>query len=369
MPDPSGRGLAGARVVVAGAGAVGSVLAAILARRGAAVIWVDPAAEGDNASGVAAGMLAPAFETVLDGGGRDLFALLKAARERWPALLDLLGDPDIGLWRGGALWLDLPGVDGVTRHDLKSRFDALGAEADAVEAATARNFLPSLPADLTGALYTPEDWSLDPPLALAALRSAAIAAGADIVRERVVAFDAGMARLSDGRAIAADALVLATGVNSPTAAPETVHLTPIKGHILRQALSARRTRGPVLRGVGGYVSATASGMHVGATMEPGMSDRAVDPAIAGRLKAFGERLYPALVGADFTARTGVRATTPDGLPLVGPSAAPGVHLAVGMRRNGWLLAPLVAEMIAAYLTGDDPGPHAARLSPRRFEAG
>ena len=366
MPDRSGRDLAGARIVVAGAGAVGSAIAASLARRGATILWADPAQEGDNASAVAAGMLAPAFEAVLDDGDSEMFALLKAARERWPALLGSLGDPDIGLWQGGAVWLDLPGVEGVTARELKSRFDELGAEADVVGAATARDVLPSLPADLTGALYTPEDWNLDPHLALTALRSAAVSAGAEVIQGRVVAFEKSAARLADGRVIAADALVLATGMDASSIAPETGCLTPIKGHILSQPLSGGRTGGPVLRGVGGYVSATAGGVHVGATMEAGINDRLVDRAVVERLRAFGERLYPALAGADFMARTGVRAATPDGLPLVGPSAAPGVQMAVGMRRNGWLLAPLVAEMIAAYLTGDDPGPHAARLNPRRF---
>jgi glycine oxidase len=64
---------------------------------------------------------------------------------------------------------------------------------------------------------------------------------------------------------------------------------------------------------------------------------------------------------------GVRAATPDGLPLVGPSAAPGVLLAVGARRNGWLLAPLVAKVVAAYVTGRDTGRYAAQFDPRRFE--
>ena len=364
MPD-----LTGARIVVAGAGAVGSAIAATLARRGATILWIDPAAEGDNASGVAAGMLAPGFEAALDGGGPKTFALLKAARNQWPALLASLGDPDVGLWQGGALWLDLPGLAGLTADDLKARFDAIGGEAEVVPASTARDFLPSLPQDLTGALYTAEDWSLDPLMALAALREAAVAAGAMIIRARIVDFEGGLARLSDGRTIAADALVLATGADATLIAPETAHLSPIKGHILRQALSDRRAGGPILRGVGGYVSATASGVHVGATMEPGLSDHAVDPAIAEQLTAFGERLYPALVGADLETRTGVRAATPDGLPLVGPSAAPRVFLAVGMRRNGWLLAPLVADMIAAYLTGDHPGPYAARLNPRRLTVG
>jgi glycine oxidase len=60
-----------------------------------------------------------------------------------------------------------------------------------------------------------------------------------------------------------------------------------------------------------------------------------------------------------TTEVGVRASTPDGLPLVGWSATPGVMLAVGARRNGWLLAPLVADLVAAYLKGDNPGPDAA----------
>jgi glycine oxidase len=64
---------------------------------------------------------------------------------------------------------------------------------------------------------------------------------------------------------------------------------------------------------------------------------------------------------------GVRASTVDGLPLVGWSDRPGVMLAVGARRNGWLLAPLVAGLVAAYLTGKDPGPDAAQFDARRFD--
>ncbi|HYE45155.1 MAG TPA: FAD-dependent oxidoreductase, partial [Caulobacter sp.] len=67
-------------------------------------------------------------------------------------------------------------------------------------------------------------------------------------------------------------------------------------------------------------------------------------------------------------RTGIRGATPDGLPLVGPSVRPGVWLAMGARRNGWLLAPLVAAMTRAYLAGEDPGPWAPHLDARRFTA-
>ena len=40
-------------------------------------------------------------------------------------------------------------------------------------------------------------------------------------------------------------------------------------------------------------------------------------------------------------------------------------LAVGARRNGWLLAPLVARMVAAYVLGQDAGTYAEAFEPRR----
>jgi len=90
----------GLRVVVAGAGAIGSVTALVLARRGARVLLADPAVRGDNASGVAAGMLAPACEALLDPASAGHFSLLKDARDAWDRVL-----PDLAqmLDRSGAI--------------------------------------------------------------------------------------------------------------------------------------------------------------------------------------------------------------------------------------------------------------------------
>ena len=56
---------AGPSVIVAGAGVFGAAIALELARDGARVVLADPAETGDNASGVAAGMIAPAFDRML----------------------------------------------------------------------------------------------------------------------------------------------------------------------------------------------------------------------------------------------------------------------------------------------------------------
>jgi glycine oxidase len=78
-------------------------------------------------------------------------------------------------------------------------------------------------------------------------------------------------------------------------------------------------------------------------------------------------LFPGLAEATFGLAAGVRAATPDGLSLVGFSRAPKVILATGARRNGWLLAPLVAQVVTACVTGGEAGPYARRLDPDRFQ--
>jgi glycine oxidase len=73
-----------------------------------------------------------------------------------------------------------------------------------------------------------------------------------------------------------------------------------------------------------------------------------------------------LQGAPAEPRVGVRGASPDGWPLVGPSCRPGIWLAAGMRRNGWAIAPLAAEMLVSELAGERCAPWAGRLEPGRF---
>ncbi|MGZ8364103.1 MAG: FAD-dependent oxidoreductase, partial [Caulobacteraceae bacterium] len=94
--------LSGKRVTVAGAGALGLSCALALARAGAAVTVFDPAPLGCNASGVAAGMLAPAMEAALDPVSEGHFQLLRRARDLWPAFVADV--PGAVVHRCGALW-------------------------------------------------------------------------------------------------------------------------------------------------------------------------------------------------------------------------------------------------------------------------
>ncbi|MDO8378068.1 FAD-binding oxidoreductase [Phenylobacterium sp.] len=335
------------RITVAGAGALGLTTALALADAGAQVAVYDPSPEGTNASAVAAGMLAPVFEAVLDAAAAPHFSLLLAARDLWPALEARIG---ITVDRAGAL--------AVGEADFLHRVDAgvrrLGLHPTEMPRQAMVDLAPGLAPDWGHGLLTREDWRIDAAATLAALRAAGEAAGVTFHPRAADGFEGG------------ERLVIATGMGRELGviAPSLARLSPIKGHILRVAGPAYD--GVVVRGEGAYVTADAGGMTLGATMQAGAEDLAVEPDRVAALMAAGAKLFPAVAGAQVVTRTGVRAATPDGLPMVGRGRHHGVLLAVGARRNGWLLAPLVARIITACVTEGDVGPYAARLDPGRF---
>lgn len=336
----------GPKVTVAGAGALGWSAALALADAGASVTVCDPSGAG-LASSVAAGMLAPVFEAVLEPETAPAFDILLAARDLWPGLEARAG---VALDRAGALAVgEADWLAGINAGLIR-----LGVHGIDLPRRTAEDMAPGLSEGFGRALLVREDWRLEPVAALSALRGAALAAGVEFREARV------------DTAGEADWLVLATGADPALAemVPELALLTPVKGQIARYP----NFRGPALsvRGQGAYVVPGEGGAAVGATMEAGLADPTPNPRVLKPLIKAAERLFPALEGASSQVSAGLRAATPDGLPMVGFSWASKVILATGARRNGWLLGPLVGEIVAACVTGRDAGPYAARLDPRRF---
>src|SRR5690606_6707629 len=89
---------------------------------------------------------------------------------------------------------------------------------------------------------------------------------------------------------------------------------------------------------------------VGATSEERPDDRRAEAGGVFALLRDARALVPGLDEAalvDVTPRA--RPATPDNLPLVGSTAAPGLLAAVGHGRNGVLLAPLTADAVLAEL--------------------
>ena len=317
------------RVTVAGAGVFGLACAVRLAGVGADVLILDPAPEDASASSVAAGMLAPVGERLFDPIAAPHHELMTHALDLWQSFA---GEAGIVLAGGGV----------VVPHAMGPSLAVLGLGAD--------------PHPL-GLLVDVDPRVDDPAAALGALRAQALALG---VRFESRVYAPGV----DDRG---DVVVLATGPGALSAdgPPERIHLSPVKGQIA--ILPHGPAAGPVVRWAGGYLAPRPGGARVGATMEPGRDDAVVEPEAIARLVEAARLRIPSLDVSGAWGQAGVRVQAPDGLPLVGPSRTPGVLLAIGARRNGWLLAPLVASAIAAYCKGEDSGPFAAIMRADRFD--
>jgi glycine/D-amino acid oxidase-like deaminating enzyme len=106
---------------------------------------------------------------------------------------------------------------------------------------------------------------------------------------------------------------------------------------------------------------------VGATMEDAGFDMSNTPAGLGRLLTEAQQIS-AHVGAYpiLETWTGLRPATPDGLPVLGPSAIPNVYYATGHYRNGVLLAPITAAIVSDIFENRTPRCPIEPYSPLRF---
>lgn len=343
MPNPPK--ILKTEILVIGAGVLGLCTAVELTRRGHDVRVVDPGIR--NASVVAAGMIAPALEAVLDQVTPERAALFADARRAWDGFAALAG---IAIHAAPTVWAGGEGAE-ITRASSAFGFDV-------TETGDAER--PALPSDVLiepGPAMTAMRAGLNHPLICG--RAVALARTAEGWRATTEAgeVEARIIVLATGAAVGIDGL--------PDAAAALVEqVSPVRGQI---GFVRTLTTDAVVRGRGLYVAPSGEGAVVGATMEPGRSDLEPDAAAGQALVAGAQGLLGRLIDGPIDWRVGIRGSTPDGLPMAGASGDAGLFLALAPRRNGWLLGPLVAQVVADEIEGGGArSPHAAALDPRRF---
>jgi glycine oxidase len=108
---------------------------------------------------------------------------------------------------------------------------------------------------------------------------------------------------------------------------------------------------------------------VGATVEDVGFDKSVDQQTIRQLHSAAALYVPDLASAAITETwAGLRPGTPDDLPMIGETASKRVFLASGHYRNGILLAPITARIMANLIAGKPAGTDIAAFSPARFAA-
>src|SRR5215469_14972383 len=184
-----------ADVVVAGGGVIGTAIAWRAAAAGLDVVLVDPA-DGQAASLVAAGMLAPASEALFGEGALLRLNLLAVRRfGSFAAELEEATGRQVGLRREGTLAVAYDPGDYAALIRLTAFRRSAGLEAEELDSRACRQLEPFLIPDVHGGVLFADDWSVDNRRYAAALREAARAAKVRYIRDRVREV-----RLSDGQA-------------------------------------------------------------------------------------------------------------------------------------------------------------------------
>ena len=361
------------KVTVVGAGVVGCAIAYELASRGADVGLIDPRGAGQGASRASAGMLAPRIE----GHAAPLLQLGLASLDLYDTFVArVVADSRrrVEYRRSGTLQIALTADEA---RDLETDHQALsqaGAPHSWLDADAVRRLEPSLSDDVLGGLLIPEHGYVGVATFITARAEAAARFGVSLsssqVREVSSASGAVRIETSEG-SLTSDMVVLAAGSWSggiPVGSARPAPVRPVRGQLL-QLRFERPPLSHVVWGGPGYMVPWEDGrLLVGATVEDVGFDEGVTIEGLQHLLACAQTLLPAAASARCEgARAGLRPATPDELPIIGPSSTmPGVYYATGHYRNGVLLAPLTAVMLADLILTGHERPESALVQPARF---
>jgi glycine oxidase len=321
-------------VIIAGAGIIGVSLALELRQRGATVLVLDRREPGAEASSAAAGMLAPADPETPEAmrplameSARMFAAFVQKVESAAGIQVDFRRVGTIALLSENAAPREYRNLSAVELQRLEPSIHPFGCSAHFVQ----------------------ED-SVDPHLLMRAALAAARTLGVEVRGHTAVteirARNNTVEVLTERDTFSAASAVDCRGAWS--GAP----VRPRKGqmlYVLPQATLLQH----VLRTPEAYLVPRSSGkILVGATVEDVGFDKSVDQSAIHQLLNAAAKYLPALLSAQITQTwAGLRPGTPDDLPIIGPTDIPRVFAATGHFRNGILLAPITAKIMADLIHG------------------
>lgn len=359
-----------ADVIVIGAGIVGAACAHALAQAGRRVLVLDARIGG--ATGAGMGHL-----VVMDDNPAEL-ALSRDSTARWRALAPRMSE-DCAYSACGTLWIAANEEEMAEAERKQLRLREHGIESRVLDAGALARAEPALRKGLTGALEVPGDGILYAPNAARWL----LGQGGTSIRVAHAKVDAieddGTLQLADGSRRTAPQIVLANGIEATTLCPE-LPIRPKKGHLLitdrypgtvhhqlvelGYVTSAHHSDGD---SVAFNVQPRPTGqLLIGSSRQFDTTDPVVEAPMLARMLQRTLDYLPGLANLNAVRSwTGMRAATPDGLPLLGKHPwRDRLWLAVGHEGLGVTTAPGSAHLLAALMTGAVPAFDAAPYAPR-----
>lgn len=365
-------------VAILGAGIVGAACARALAIAGLRVVVLDGAPIGSGATAAGMGQV-----LVLDDSEAQ-FALTRLSQQLWDELAPHL-PADCEFTRNGTLWIAADDEEMAAVHQKHAYHQARGIATEFLDARGVAAAEPNLRSGLAGGLRVPGDSVLYPPCAARWLIEQAQRHGADVrLGANVVGFDQRVLHLADGSRLVSDAIVHATGAWSRQLFPD-LPVRPRKGHLVitdRYPGFARHQLvelGYLKSAHGGTADSVAFNLQprktgqllLGSSRQYDVATKDVETHMLQRMISRALDYVPAL-GRLSAIRTwtGLRAATPDSLPLIGPMPSHvGHYLATGHEGLGITTSLGTAELIVAHLTSRSAPIPSEPYLPSRFAKG
>jgi glycine oxidase len=347
-------------IIIVGGGVIGLSLAIELRKRGAQVLVVERGEPGREASHAAAGMLADCIMETPAG----LQTLATASARMYPEFVHELQD-ESGIKvdlrdQGTILFLSSKCA---TDHSDFSTTQLLPERLTELEPALADTKRP--------AIYLKER-SVDPRALTQAAFKAAKHREVDIASGTEVTGILISEGRTDGvsterRTYSAPIVVNCAGAWSGQLPPHHFPTRPVKGQML--SVIGGPALKHVIRAPEIYLLPRSDGrILIGSTVEESGYDKRTDIETIQRMHQAAMRLIPALAQARMhEAWAGLRPGTPDDLPILGATSTPGYFVATGHFRDGILLAPVTAFVMAQVLMGQSPEHDLSAFSPQRFQ--
>jgi glycine oxidase len=347
--------------IVIGAGIIGLSLAIELDKHGLRVLVVEKGEPGREASWAAGGMLCD-FPPETRPGLRDLAAV---SARMYPEFVHELEDESgtrIDLRSVGTLLLT--SIDSAEHSPVSTQAYALPGPLAELE--------PSLRIEGLSAQFVPER-CVDP----RDLTTAAVAAA----RHRAIDFSSGDHVLAvevantktcgvrtNKAQFAAGMVVNCAGAWAGQIGPHQFPTRPVKGQMLCVVMPEKEMVRHVVRAPDVYLVPRSDGrLLIGATAEEAGFNKQTVPETIKKLRDAALDLVPRLADARILeAWAGLRPGTPDGLPILGATPTEGYFVATGHFRDGILLAPATAKLMAQLMTAQSPHVDLSNFSATRF---
>lgn len=286
---------------------------------------------------------------------------------------------EFGLEKRGLLMLckTQHGLDEEARAAETAR--ALGIPAEVLDSRQTGQLDPTITMDVAGSVYFPKDCHLNPGRLIAAILVELKRRGVRFAWETEV-----LSWNCDGNKIRSintskgvfegDMFVLAAGSWTPSVARDLGLQIPMQAGKGYSLTLPRPRQLPQLCSIltEARVAVTPMGaeLRFGGTMEIAGLDTRIHPLrVQGIIKA-AARYFPEFSNADFEGVrpwAGLRPCSPDGLPYLGRARRQeNLVVATGHSMMGLSLGPVTGEIVAALLSGEEPGLDLTLLAPDRF---